>query len=151
MKTCQTCGNPYKKNPREAHWQYEGRKFCGRRCIRQPVRPIGPKTRYRKTKVNGRPMQAHRHVMEEYLGRPLRWDEYVHHKNDDRTDNRIENLEIMDPVTHGRHHHLRKSLTTDCVICGKTFTPHKTKRERTKTCGRECRGKLIWRVRRAGA
>lgn len=29
---------------------------------------------------------------------------HVHHRNGDKTDNRIENLEVMDPSAHTRHH-----------------------------------------------
>ena len=38
--------------------------------------------------------REHRHVMEQHIGRPLRDLETVHHVNGDRSDNRLENLEL---------------------------------------------------------
>lgn len=41
----------------------------------------------------------------EKLGRPLRENELVHHKNEDRADNRWpENLEVVTRSTHAKHH-----------------------------------------------
>jgi len=43
-----------------------------------------------------RSILEHRWIMSEHIGRPLSRTELVHHKNGDRQDNRIDNLELCD-------------------------------------------------------
>lgn len=47
-----------------------------------------------------------RYIMEEFLGHELSKDQVVHHKNEDPTDDRLKNLEIM---THEEHMELHNS------------------------------------------
>jgi len=49
-------------------------------------------------------VEQHRLVMENHIGRKLNPDELVHHINEETTDNRIENLQLMTRPEHIRYH-----------------------------------------------
>ena len=56
--------------------------------------------------INGRQVNVkkHRLIMELHINRPLLAEEDVHHINGIKTDNRIENLEIIMHADHTKHH-----------------------------------------------
>lgn len=97
------------------------------------------KSPYRKIKRAGVSKDEHRHLMEQHLGRELTEDEVVHHKNGNKLDNRIENLEVMSKVDHAKLHNQIYPDTKICRICGKEFTPNTFHRQRAVVCSDECK------------
>ena len=99
--------------------------------------------RYKKTKRNGKTVYVHRTMMEDRLGRKLPWSKVVHHKNDDKTDNRIENFEVMGRKRHARHHMAIHPIRKRCQACRRMFSPQPSHRSRDVTCGGRCRDLAI--------
>lgn len=99
---------------------------------------------YTKAKVNGRwaTVLMHRLVMKAPDGME------VDHQNENKLDNRKENLQLITPLEHRRKHaHLLVAVqksrqkypdTKNCVACNNLFTVNPRKRKRHKCCSPKC-------------
>lgn len=101
-RPCGHCGNYFEMT----NGSKPDRRFCGKSCATKhrgrgdtaPAwrggRTTNPVSGYVSIRIDGKYRLEHRVVMEEHLGRPLADYENVHHRNGQRDDNRIENLEL---------------------------------------------------------
>lgn len=60
---------------------------------------------YRKISINGKTVREHRYLIEKILGRKLSNKEVVHHRDKNKLNNSLENLEVMDISDHISMHH----------------------------------------------
>jgi hypothetical protein len=132
--TCETCGRNFYP------WYNTRQRFCSHKChgvfLKTHPAPValpgvlsvnwrgGRYTDKRDGYVYVRvgvgqtkshKMKEHRLIMAEYLGRPLKHNEIVHHKNGNRADNRLENLELW-VVQHPSGQHIHDIPEPEYVI-----------------------------------
>jgi len=93
----------FPKGIRSLNWKGGIKKNLGYIYIYKPEHPFREKAGY---------VLEHRLIMEKFLGRYLKSNEFVHHKNGIRNDNRIENLELVGKPHFGR---------IKCPYCKKEF------------------------------
>lgn len=78
----------------------------------------------------------HRVVIEKSIGRKLSSDEHVHHKDENRLNNNLSNLEILSASEHSRlHATVPEELHDHCEICGAVLRSTKNgKKKHNRFC-----------------
>lgn len=115
-------GHPLEENP---NWK-GGRTISshGYVLLKRPDHPAADVRGY---------VYEHRLVAEEKIGRPLKEDEQVHHKNGDKQDNDPDNLEVLTIAEHRAKHRESSNRqdphepnpTVECACgCGETFSKY---------------------------
>lgn len=102
-------------------WNLEGRKvYVTRKGYRMVLLPEHPRAHHGT-------LFLHRVLVENAIGRVLDYGEIVHHKNEDKADNRLDNLEITTHPEHARHHAMQRPrlgetlVSLTCETCGGDF------------------------------
>lgn len=140
--------------------------YCSRECkyaaMRQPRKELTARPRFINRQgyvmlpvASGRGKVGyraeHRLVMEAVLRRSLAPTEHVHHRNGDKADNRIENLELLSNSDHQKLHDWglvrARRIRVKCQECGKEYERKASRASETKYCSQSCRSKAVSRAR----
>jgi hypothetical protein len=60
---------------------------------------------YKVISINGKEILEHRYLIQKKLNRKLNFNNIVHHINQNRLDNKIENLKLLSRAKHTKLHH----------------------------------------------
>lgn len=124
---CEICGRELIAAAKQA--KSGERRFCSRRCAGKSSTPPGSQTGEKSSSWKGGRFQssigyemvllegqgkyttAQKAIMEKTLGRKLRPGEVVHHRDGDKMNNDVSNLEVMSRAAHARiHKFLKKEI-----------------------------------------
>jgi len=97
-KSCLSCNKP------PVAYGEDNKSWAGGRTNHDGYVLIGQQHGHPRAMGKGKYVAEHRLVMERHLGRLLDPKEIVHHINEDPSDNRLENLQVMSIGEHLAHH-----------------------------------------------
>lgn len=114
VANCEKCGKGFR---RQHHNTRPLQRFCSGRCAKFVTGRKVMKTGYVMIRVYDRPdagnggyVYEHRYVVEKAMGKPLRPGAEIHHVNEDKTDNRPQNLVVCPDKSYHVLLHIRQRV-----------------------------------------
>ena len=107
--------------------------------------------KYKKIKLkNGKTIDEHRYIMQQYLGRELQRNELVHHIDKNPRNNNIFNLQIITPSEHTKiHAKIKQSKEYGyCYICKQQKSRREMRKDKTRSFGLDGRCKHCFNLTR---
>jgi len=112
FRGCKTCGNNFIHSPSQDR-RGSIHSFCSKECQLSNKKLGLPNGKYisydgyiviSRTKDGKKQVKEHRYIMEQHLGRIILPKEIVHHINENKLDNRLENLQLVSRSEHNKIH-----------------------------------------------
>lgn len=142
------CGQEKSYAPSQKKYYPNRGKYCSMKCLWEYRRkhPHYKRCITRRGYVLIGGQYEHRLFMEKHLGRRLKHNEFVHHVNGNKSDNRLDNLIVLKASLHHKPHNLSERFKTGkfrkCIVCGKEIYVIKSElKRRGKYCSMKCYGK----------
>lgn len=85
---------------------------------------------------------VHRLVAMAFIDKNITRNDHVHHIDENKENNTLKNLKIINVKNHQKLHKQKYSYTKICKVCGNEFIPKPSKRKRAVVCSQECKKQL---------
>ena len=141
QRTCENCLSEFKHRASYLKRRPTSGRFCSDACMRTWYKnhPAIYLDSVGYLSYSGGKGRVHRYIMEEHLGRKLGSKEHVHHINGIKTDNRIENLEVLTESDHHKKHPTPKmGVYKKCLNCEGPMYVIQCRKNIAKFCSSKC-------------